>query len=67
MLAGTPSISDPGYLIVKLCINNDVEVECLPGPTQVEHPITEQVIDYDLIKEKILIQLLVYLLETQTV
>ena len=31
--AGTPSISDPGYLIVKLCINNDVEVECLPGPT----------------------------------
>ena len=24
--AGTPSISDPGYLIVKLCINNDVEV-----------------------------------------
>ena len=31
--AGTPSVSDPGYLIVKLCIDNDVEVECLPGPT----------------------------------
>tara|TARA_B100001175_G_scaffold6085_1_gene4713 strand:- start:226 stop:897 length:672 start_codon:yes stop_codon:yes gene_type:complete len=30
--AGTPSVSDPGYLIVKLCIDNDVEVECLPGP-----------------------------------
>ena len=31
--AGTPSISDPGYLIVKMCINNNIEVDCLPGPT----------------------------------
>lgn len=31
--AGTPSISDPGYLIVKACIDNDLPVECLPGPT----------------------------------
>ena len=31
--AGTPSISDPGYLIVKMCIDNNIEVECLPGPT----------------------------------
>jgi 16S rRNA (cytidine1402-2'-O)-methyltransferase len=31
--AGTPSISDPGYLITKKCIENDVEVECLPGAT----------------------------------
>ena len=31
--AGTPSISDPGYLIVKMCIVNNIEVECLPGPT----------------------------------
>ena len=31
--AGTPSISDPGYLIVKMCINNNIDVECLPGPT----------------------------------
>ena len=30
--AGTPAISDPGYLIVKTCIENNVEVECLPGP-----------------------------------
>ncbi len=31
--AGTPGISDPGYLIVKACIDNEIEVECLPGPT----------------------------------
>lgn len=31
--AGTPSISDPGYLITKKCIENDIEVECLPGAT----------------------------------
>ena len=31
--AGTPGISDPGYLIVSKCIENDIEVECLPGPT----------------------------------
>ena len=31
--AGTPGISDPGYLIVKNCIENEIEVECLPGPT----------------------------------
>ena len=31
--AGTPGISDPGYLIVKKCIDNNIDVECLPGPT----------------------------------
>lgn len=31
--AGTPGISDPGYLIVKKCIEHNIEVECLPGPT----------------------------------
>ena len=31
--AGTPGISDPGYLIVKKCIDNQIDVECLPGPT----------------------------------
>ncbi len=31
--AGTPGISDPGFLIVKSCIENDIEVECLPGAT----------------------------------
>ena len=31
--AGTPGISDPGYLIVKNCIEKDIKIECLPGPT----------------------------------
>lgn len=31
--AGTPGISDPGYLLVKACYENDIEVDCLPGPT----------------------------------
>ena len=31
--AGTPGISDPGFLEVRECVKNDIEVQCLPGAT----------------------------------
>lgn len=31
--AGTPGISDPGYLLAKACADNDLEMICLPGAT----------------------------------
>lgn len=31
--AGTPGISDPGFLVVRECVRNGVEVQCLPGAT----------------------------------
>ena len=31
--AGTPGISDPGFLVVRECVRSEIAVECLPGAT----------------------------------
>lgn len=31
--AGTPAISDPGFFLLREALKNEIEVECLPGPT----------------------------------
>ena len=31
--SGTPGISDPGFLIIRKCVELEIDVKCLPGPT----------------------------------
>lgn len=31
--AGTPAISDPGFLLTRACVENQIDIECLPGAT----------------------------------
>lgn len=45
--AGTPGISDPGFLLARECIRNGVEVECLPGPTSIIPAIVQSGIPCD--------------------
>ncbi len=45
--AGTPGISDPGFLLVRECLKHNIEIECLPGPTALVPAIVQSGIPSD--------------------
>lgn len=45
--AGTPGISDPGFLAVRTCLENNIEVECLPGATALIPALVNSGIPFD--------------------
>lgn len=72
--AGTPCISDPGFLLIRECIKNNIKTECLPGPTafvpaliQSGFPIQEFVFIGFLPKKKILSKIKILSKEKRTI
>ena len=45
--AGTPGISDPGFLAVRTCLENNIEVDCLPGATALIPALVNSGIPFD--------------------
>jgi 16S rRNA (cytidine1402-2'-O)-methyltransferase len=45
--AGTPGISDPGFLAVRTCLKNNIQVECLPGATALIPALVNSGIPFD--------------------
>ncbi|RZV64268.1 MAG: 16S rRNA (cytidine(1402)-2'-O)-methyltransferase [Flavobacteriaceae bacterium] len=45
--AGTPAISDPGFLLTRACLENNIEVECLPGATAFVPALVNSVLPID--------------------
>ena len=39
--AGTPGISDPGFLLIRECLKNKIKIECLPGATAITPALIE--------------------------
>lgn len=45
--AGTPAISDPGFLLSRACVQNNIEIECLPGATAFVPALVNSVLPSD--------------------